>query len=119
VRKVHDDTGVDLCALGEGQPPLIWTLERSIHRFVGVLWSIVREEAQRRGITREAFEARFDEQALTAAQKAFWESLADFFQSLRPADARLIRATVLEEDQPTLGPSSGNSPESQASIPPG
>lgn len=116
IKRVQAATGLNLCQLHEGEPPLILRLEQDVALLFDVIWQLIETQAAPMGVTQEQFAASIDAASVGPAATAFWEELADFFQSLRPAVRQMI-ADIRSLSLAESGSSSGSLPESPASNP--
>ena len=123
IKRVMGSVGVNLSELHAGEPPLIVRLEADAILLFDVIFQLVAPQASAVGVTAEQFAASIDAKSVGPAATAFWEELADFFQSLRPAMRAMIediRGLSLESE--AVPAESGNSftnlPASRASIQP-
>lgn len=81
---------VNLCDLHEGDPPLVIRLERDLSLLADVTFEMVREQAEKSGLTRDQYMASLDGPACGRMAEAFWAELADFFRPCRPQACRMI-----------------------------
>jgi len=124
IKRVMGSVGVNLSELHAGDPPLIVRLEADAILLFDVIFQLVAPQAASVGVSAEQFATSIDAQSVGPVVTAFWEELADFFQSLRPAmrqmieDIRGLTAANETEAPAESGDSSTSLPESPASIPP-
>lgn len=120
IKRVMGSVGVNLSELHGGDPPLIVRLEADAVLLFDVIYQLIAPQASAVGVTPEQFAVSIDTQSVGPAATAFWEELADFFQSLRPAIRQMIDDIrgLTAASQPVSGDSSTNLPASPASIPP-
>jgi hypothetical protein len=91
IRRVRAKESVDLAGLfDEGSKPLAKLLNDPC-RLVDVLWVLIEEEADKKGIKPDAFGASMGGDALEAAAEALVEEILLFFPSQR---ARSLRKLV-------------------------
>jgi hypothetical protein len=84
---------IDLLALLEGDDPPLARLTTDDRLFTKVVWTLVEESAG--DLDETGFRRLMDGPTLAAAFDAFWEELADFFQSRgRNAVAAAINAQL-------------------------
>jgi len=119
--------GVDLCELHAGEPALILRLTSDAAMLAGVIWHLLDDAGNSRGVSQAEFEAGLDGAAMGRASTAFWEELVDFFRPWRPSSAKLVievasdllgikpAADAAEPSPP--GKPSGDSPGSSGSTP--
>lgn len=93
VRRVESARRLDLCQLHAGEPPLLLRLEQDAVLLFGVVWELIRPQADGLGVKEDQFYASIDAASIGRAADAFWSELADFFQSWRPRLARLVQET--------------------------
>jgi len=86
---------VDLLALAEGDPPLLTRLGTDVILLCDVIFGLVKPQADQAGVSDEDFASGLSGDAILAAQKAFYEELAGFFQSLGRPD--LSRAVTTQQ----------------------
>jgi hypothetical protein len=108
--------GVDLCAMLEGNPPLMVRLQDDGVLLADVVWSWIEPQTKDSAVTRDKFDLALDSACIGALHKAFWEELSDFFQSLNPRVTRTIAATLGAGEQGDTAPaeSGSESPKSPA-----
>lgn len=128
---LRTDAGFDLTAAMKSGDALAMALFGDPETFAGVLWVIVREQAEKRGVDREAFYRVLGPQAVDAAADAFVQALVDFYHRRRaPAIKAQLPALLATLDRKhtevaeaamsaALRSYAGDSPESSASIPDG
>ncbi len=75
--------GLDLGQPLVGDPPFLTRFDTEMIFKVDVLCAVLRPECKERDISDEAFAALLEGKVLYDASVAFWEELADFFQSLQ------------------------------------
>ncbi len=121
------DTGTDLMALNEGNPPLALRLRTDPYLVGEILWTLLEPQLKERGVSETDFVAMLDGTALKDANHAFTKALLDFFQSLGRTDlaelvlttARIFAqtlqaATKTIQQTETPGPQSPSSPPAPA-----
>ena len=87
IKRVFDlMDGLDIGQPTVGNPPFLTRFDTDIMFKVDVLCAVLRPECEKRDVSDEAFAALLGGEVLYAASVAFWEELADFFQSLQRAD---------------------------------
>ncbi len=120
IKRVMGNVGVNLSELHAGDPPLIVRLEADAVLLFDVIFQLVEPQAASVGVSAEQFATSIDAQSVGPAATAFWEELADFFQSLRPAIKQMIDDIrgLTAASEPASGDSSTSLPGSPASIPP-
>jgi hypothetical protein len=92
VKRVRALCGVDLLDLAGGLPPLHERLATDLVLAVDVLYAVCQPQAAAAGIDATQFGGMMAGSRAAEAFAAFWESLADFFQGLRPTHEALARA---------------------------
>jgi len=120
IKRVMGSLCVNLSELHAGEPPLIVRLEADAVLLFDVIFQLVAPQAASVGVSAEQFATSIDSQSVGPAATAFWEELADFFQSLRPAIKQMIDDIrgLTAASEPVSGDSSTSLPASPASIPP-
>lgn len=94
VKDLRDCLEVDLLALNAGEEPLLNRLATDPVLLVDVLYVLCGD--QHEDITDEAFGKSLDGQTFLHAQTAFFEELADFFQSQGRTD---IVAAIIKQQE--------------------
>jgi hypothetical protein len=113
-------SGIDLCAMLDGDPPLLVRLENDATLLADVVWAWIETQTKTQPMTRQAFDLSLNAEMLGELVKAFWGELSDFFQRLNP---RIIRAMTMaqggrgENSQAASGSESTSSPEASGAIP--
>jgi len=131
---VKDSLGVDLLQPEAGDPPLLTRLGTDEMLLGEVLCALLAGQFEANKVTEDDVRACFDGATLLAAQKAFYEELADFFRSRGRADraravetqAAMIDAAVkaieekiggMDVQEVIAGAMSGSLPEASESTP--
>jgi len=84
IKRVSDlMDGVDLGQPLVGDPPFLTRFDTEIPFKANVLYAVLRPQCEARDITDEQFAELLEGEVLYEASVAFWEELADFFQSLQ------------------------------------
>jgi hypothetical protein len=83
VKRIRDALKVDLLDLFGGEPPLLTRLDTDVVLLCDAIFVALKPQADAAGVSSEQFGAALGGDAIIAARDAFWEALADFFQSLR------------------------------------
>jgi hypothetical protein len=83
VKRIRDALKVDLLDLFGGEPPLLTRLDTDVVLLCDTIFVALKPQADAAGVSSEQFGAALGGDAIIAARDAFWEALADFFQSLR------------------------------------
>jgi hypothetical protein len=117
VRRVKDKTGIDLCAIEAGDPPLGKRLTEDAPLVFSVLTELTADARKAVGLTAEQFEAGFTGKEIGPALSAFWDELLGFFLPWRPTAARAMLTLLGVPITPVSGPSSTGSPASSESTP--
>jgi len=94
VKRLKALLDVDLLGLAEGDPPLLTRLGTDVILLCDVIFALIKPQADQAGVSDEEFASALGGDAILAAQKAFYEELADFFQGLGRPD--LARAVVTQ-----------------------
>lgn len=92
---VKDKLGIDLLRPEDGNPPLLTKLGTDEILLGEVLCALLESQFEKHKVTAGDVRMAFDGATLLAAQTAFYEELADFFQSRGRSDrAKAIRAQM-------------------------
>lgn len=89
IKRVKGLRGVNLSDLKgatEGETPLLTRLETDIELLADCVYAICKPQADSKGLDDLGFAELLSGEALADAIKAFWQELADFFQSIDRAD---------------------------------
>jgi hypothetical protein len=86
--------GTDLCAMLDGNPPLLVRLQDDGVLLADVVWAWIEPQTKDSAVTRDKFDLALDAASVGELQKAFWSELSDFFQSLNPRVKRVIESTL-------------------------
>lgn len=78
--RVRDSRGYDLVNVVVGDPPPIAALADDLVTVVRIIYSIVQPQADKLRVSEADFLRAHDGEVASAAEAAFWEALADFFQ---------------------------------------
>jgi hypothetical protein len=73
---------VDLLALSEGEPSLISKLSTDVVLLCDVMYMVLKEQLDAKGVSDEQFAASLGGNVILSAADAFFRELSDFFQSL-------------------------------------
>jgi len=99
VKRVRGLLDVNLLELDKGEPPLLTRLGTDPILLVDVIFAVIKPQADGLGVTDEQWAESMGGEAMLAAQKAFYEEVADFTRSQgRPdmAKAALAQHALLE-----------------------
>lgn len=92
---VKDKLGIDLLRPEDGNPPLLTKLGTDEILLGEVLCALLEPQFEKHKVSASDVRMAFDGATLLAAQTAFYEELADFFQSRGRSDrAKAIRAQM-------------------------
>lgn len=95
IKRVRNLIHIDLGKLWTGEPALIDRLRVEVELVVDTVFAILKPQADKAGVSDEAFAARILGDPFALAEKALWDELADFFQRTnRKAATDLVRKTV-------------------------
>ncbi len=99
VKRVRGLLDVNLLELDKGEPPLLTRLGTDPILLVDVIFAVIKPQADGLGVTDEQWAESMGGEAMLAAQKAFYEEVADFTRSQgRPdmAKAALAQHALIE-----------------------
>ena len=99
VKRVRGLLDVNLLELDKGDPPLLTRLGTDPILLVDVIFAVIKPQADGLGVTDEQWAESMGGEAMLAAQKAFYEEVADFTRSQgRPdmAKAALAQHALIE-----------------------
>jgi hypothetical protein len=130
VRRVKQETGVNLGLPLLGEPPLVMSLNLDPFAMSEVLWSLMRPFAKDiPKMTEEIFYEIFTGDTFDQAKAAMFKELVDFFRRRNmthvgetiEAALKMLPAMLAQAMEPirilSSGPSSTNGPESSESTP--
>lgn len=84
VRRIRDgELKIDLLKLSEGKPSLLERMGLDIELTIDLVWELVSEQAEERGISMLDFIKGLGGQAAADAHDALYGELIDFFRQLR------------------------------------
>jgi len=107
IKRVKGLLGIDLLALGEGEPPLMTCLGTDVVLLCDIIFALLKPQADGANVSDEDFGAALGGEAIFAAQEAFYEELTAFFRSLGrqematalTAQRKLIATAVMEVEK--------------------
>ena len=92
-KRVKHLLNVNLLELQEGDPPLLTRLGTDVILLCDIIYALIKPQADQLQVTDQQFGAALGGDVILAAQKAVYEELINFFQSLARTDmARAIQA---------------------------
>ncbi len=96
VKRVRSMLGIDLMTPYEGNPLIGGEKPVDMIAIVDVIYLLVKDDADRHGLTDEQWAAVMGPQQMDAAATAFYAEWTDFFRSLNRPDAATVIQKQLE-----------------------
>ncbi len=78
-KRVRDMTGQNLFEIDQIEESVFWTMLTDPFQICDILWAFIHPEADKKGITQEAFTEGMDAETLTQGRRILTEVLPDFF----------------------------------------